>query len=167
MSAGQAMATAGKPIGERRRIAGGALVEADQLWPPSKLSSVNTSKKLLTRNWPGFKGSGRELRRPTDCLVGLSRIIIPGGSPEPLTLTARLSISVVKYRTLPTPLVGVIFALHGAVVITCTGCDWPGISTSNCNSVLKLSVTDPETGSGFGEMPKIWWLALLMIMPWA
>ncbi len=55
-------------------------VEGDQLCPPSRLISVNTSKKLLTMkppcpNW--------RLVRPIDCRLGLSRSITPGGSVPP------------------------------------------------------------------------------------
>jgi uncharacterized membrane protein len=52
-----------------------------QVWPPSMLSSVKMSKKLLIMNPP--PGLGVNVVVPVDGIVGLSRTSTPGGSEPP------------------------------------------------------------------------------------
>src|SRR5216684_883232 len=56
-------------------------VEGDQVWPPSVLSSVKTSKKLAIMKPPAV--SGWMLVPPSEASVGLSRIITPFGKLPP------------------------------------------------------------------------------------
>src|SRR5215471_2401162 len=77
-------------------IVPGWVTPADQVAPPSVLTSVKMSKKL-----PMLKPAAvvRTLVRPSDALVGLSRTITPPGNVPPDRL--RDSISVSKKRVGP------------------------------------------------------------------
>ena len=60
-------------------ICPGNVRDGNQVRPPSRLSSVNTSKKLPIRYVPS--GSVSTLVRPSEALLGLSRTIAPPGKP--------------------------------------------------------------------------------------
>jgi hypothetical protein len=77
-------------------IVPGATTEGDQVAPPSRLTSVKMSKKLLT--WYVLPAV-RTLVRPSDALVGLSRTITPPGNVPPDRLSDNISVS--KNRVLP------------------------------------------------------------------
>ena len=74
----------------------GAVTEGDQVWPPSKLTSVNTSKKLLMRKSAAVL---RTLVLPMEALLGLSRTMMPPGSVPPERFNDSISVS--KKRVLP------------------------------------------------------------------
>src|ERR1041385_1137819 len=73
-------------------IVPGCVSDGDQVCPPSKLTSVNTSKKLPMAYSPVF-GSWRTLVRPSDAFDGLSRTITPPGRLPPDKLSESISVS--------------------------------------------------------------------------
>src|SRR5881394_27376 len=94
---GQVIVSGGGLVGGGcRPIVPGATIEGDQVTPPSKLNSVNTSKKLSIAKSLGLV---RTLVLPSDALEGLSRTITPPGKVPPDKL--KESISVLKKRVGP------------------------------------------------------------------
>src|SRR6516164_919863 len=77
-------------------IVPGLVTLGDQVAPPSKLTSVKMSKKLLI--WYVLPVV-RTLVRPSDALVGLSRTITPPGNVPPDRFSESISVS--KNRVLP------------------------------------------------------------------
>ncbi len=78
-------------VSEPRLIPPGAVVEGDQVCPPSRLTSVKMSKKLWTGHPSNGSEPGPKKFAPRDGRLGLSRIIIPSGSP--VRSNASLSVS--------------------------------------------------------------------------
>ncbi len=101
-------------VGSRRSSTRHESAAGSQVWPPSRLSSVKMSKKLLIMQPPG---TVRRVAPPSDALVGLSRNCTEAGR-LPLKKSSR-SISVSKNCTVP---VGVPPVVRSVI------CDWQCIA---------------------------------------
>ncbi len=94
-SSGQMIVRSGS--GSSRSVPGPRCVGC-QVWPPSVLNSMNTSKKLAIWNWPPMAEPVTQTR-PVEARVGLSRIITPLGRLPPAMFSCSISVS--KKRVWP------------------------------------------------------------------